>query len=96
MDAIEGAAGCMRACMHLESRDKLLKKFTTPFRRNTAMATYEGRSRPEKIARRVQTEYVNWEGRGLYDYITYNKTSNYGTEKNQTTDTGFGLGNKEE
>ncbi len=97
--AIEGAAGCMRACMvHLESRDKLLKKFTTPFRTQQQQwrLTKEDRD-PEKIARRVQTEYVETgKVEDYMDYITYNKTSNYGTEKNQTTDTGFGLGNKEE
>jgi hypothetical protein len=84
--------------VHLESRDKLLKKFTTPFRTQQQQwrLTKEDRD-PEKIARRVQTEYVETgKVEDYMDYITYNKTSNYGTEKNQTTDTGFGLGNKEE
>ncbi len=31
--AIEGACGCMRACMvHLEQRNKLLRTFRNPFR----------------------------------------------------------------
>jgi hypothetical protein len=35
--ALEGASGCIRACMiHLEEQDKLDNKFQTPFRRRKA------------------------------------------------------------
>ena len=79
MDVHEGAAGCMRACMvHLESRDKLLKSLHH-LGRNSAMATYEKiATREDDVFRRVrETGKVE----DYMDYITYNKTSNYGLKR---------------
>ncbi len=96
--AIEGAAGCMRACMvHLESTGRLSKKFTTRFRTEPQWKLTPEDRDPNKVARRVQEEYINTgKVEDYMDYINYNRTSNLGTEKNPANFAGFGLGNKEE
>lgn len=79
--AIEGAAGCIRVCMvHLEQRDKLKNKFNEPFRTNRMWSV--DHKNEDVVAPAVEEEYIK-KGKveNYKDYITYNKTSNYGTEK---------------
>lgn len=80
--AIEGAAGCIRACMvHLEQRDKLKNKFHEPFR--TKKPWTLDRQNVDAIVPAAQREFVD---KGLVedymDYINYNKYENYGTKEN--------------
>jgi len=80
--AIEGAAGCIRACMvHLEARDKLKNKFDRPFR--TKKPWTLDRPDVDAIVPAAQREYVD---KGLVedymDYINYNNYENYGTPDN--------------
>ena len=95
--AVEGAAGCIRACMvHLEERDKLKNKFTEPFRTNKMWSV--DHKNEDVIAPSVEEEYIK-KGKveNYKDYITYNKTSNYGTEKNPArAGNGMGLGKDDE
>lgn len=95
--AIEGAAGCMRACMvHLEKRGVLKNKFKEPFRTGSMWSI--DHSRDGEVASFVNNEYIKTGKHESYeDYVVYNKTSNYGTEKNPAGgSTGYGLGNDEE
>lgn len=95
--AIEGAAGCMRACMvHLEKKNKMTNKFTEPFRTNK-MWTVD-RKNSNVIAKKVQEQYIDTgKVEDFTDYINYNKTSNYGTKSNPSSDSGgFGLGKDDE
>jgi ferredoxin len=94
--AIEGAAGCIRACMvHLEKQDKLTKKFSEPFRTNRMWAV--DHKNKDQVAPLVEEQYIQ-KGKveDFTDFINYNKTSNYGTEKNPSSDTGAGLGKDDE
>ena len=96
--AIEGAAGCIRACMiHLEQKGKLKNKFNEPFR--TGKMWSVDHKNEDVIAPSVEEEYIK-KGKveDYNEYITYNKTSNYGTEKNPASDagSGFGLGKDDE
>lgn len=97
--AIEGGAGCMRACMvHLEKRGKLKNKFTEPFRTEKPwMLTPEDKN-PDNIAAGVQEQYIETGKFEDYrEFIEYNRTSNYGTKKNPVgMDSGMGLGKDEE
>ncbi|HHV95764.1 MAG TPA: hypothetical protein GXX37_04705 [Clostridiaceae bacterium] len=96
--AVEGAAGCIRACMiHLEEKGKLKNKFNELFR--TGKVWTVDHKNEDVIAHSVEEEYIK-KGKveDYNEYITYNKTSNYGTEKNPADDAGssFGLGKDDE
>lgn len=97
--AIEGGQGCMRACMvHLERRGKLKNKFTTPFREPGHKPWRVDRSNPDKVARRVQEEYIDTGNYENYDdYIRWFNESNLNKKSSDSsTNYGFGLGNDEE
>lgn len=94
--AIEGAAGCIRACMvHLEQKDKLKNRFKETFRTNRMWSV--DHKNEDVVAPAVKEEYIKrGKVENYKDYITYNKTSNYGTEKNPASGKGFGLGKDDE
>ncbi len=79
--AIEGAAGCMRACfIHLEQRGKLLNKFHNKFR--TEQPWKIDRSKPYELSEDIVENYVKT-GR-IEDYleqIRYDEEQNYKTKK---------------
>ena len=81
--AIEGACGCIRACMiHLEERKKIKNRFHNKFR---SSAQWEiDRTKPYELTKDVKQVYVN---SGMIedvdDYINYNKIYNYGTTKKE-------------
>lgn len=89
----------MRACMvHLEQRGKLKNKFTTPFREPGHQRWRVDRSNPDKVAKRVQEEYINT---GNYenfdDYIRWFNESNLNKKSDGSAPNyGFGLGNDDE
>ncbi len=104
--SIDGAAGCIRACMvHLEQRGKLEKKFTTPFRTEKEWVLKPEDRVPDKYAERVQKEYIDTgKSEDYRDFINYNKNSNYGNGKpekaeDKEEDSGpsmdYGMGNTE-
>ncbi|OHD53802.1 MAG: hypothetical protein A2096_07410 [Spirochaetes bacterium GWF1_41_5] len=81
--AIEGAAGCMRACMvHLEQRKVLKNKFHNPFRT----------SEPWKIDRKINYELTdeiirhyekNQQIEDAMEYMNYSQKDNFGTAKKE-------------
>ena len=78
--AIEGACGCIRACMvHLEERKKIKNLFKNKFRSSPQWEI--DRTKPYELTQEV-VEY--YEKREMIEdseaYITYNKRDNYGTE----------------
>ncbi|MFO7936182.1 MAG: hypothetical protein R6V06_01075 [Kiritimatiellia bacterium] len=81
--AIEGAAGCIRACMiHLEERKKIKNLFNNKFR--TSRQWEIDRSRPYELTQEVVDFYEkNDMLEDAEEYITYNKKDNYGTEKKE-------------
>jgi len=88
--AIEGAFGCMRACMvHLEERGVLKKKFSQPFR--TEKPWRVNHKDEDKVAPIVQEQYID-KGKveDSNEYVNYNKTSNYGNEKGSSSGSGLG------
>ncbi len=80
--AIEGACGCIRACMiHLEERRKLKNQFKNKFRNNPQWDSID-HSKPYELTPEVEALY----GRtGMIEdhdeYIKYSKRDNFGTEK---------------
>ncbi|MDA3923098.1 MAG: hypothetical protein PF904_00170 [Kiritimatiellae bacterium] len=77
--AIEGAAGCIRACMiHLEERRKIKNIFKNKFR--TSKQWEIDRSKAYELTQDVIDFY---ESKGMTEdfnaYIEYNKRDNYGT-----------------
>jgi hypothetical protein len=79
--AIEGACGCIRACMvHLEERKKIKNLFKNKF--SSGPQWEIDRSKPYELTQEVAEYY---EKRGMVEdseaYITYNKRDNYGTDK---------------
>jgi ferredoxin len=92
--AIEGAFGCMRACMvHLEEKGVLKKKFSEPFRSEKPWRV--DHREEDKIAPIVKEQYIDkGKAEDYSSYITYNKTSNYGNEKGSSS--GLGLGKDDE
>jgi hypothetical protein len=79
--ALEGACGCIRACMvHLEERKKIKNLFKNKFRSGPQWEV--DRSRPYELTSEV-VEY--YEKRGMVEdseeYINYNKRDNYGTDR---------------
>ncbi len=77
--AVEGACGCIRACMiHLEERRKIQNIFHRPFRSNKPWSV--DRSKPYELPPEIEREY-GADGR-IEDagaYVSYNKRDNYGT-----------------
>ena len=90
--AIEGARGCIRACMvHLEQRDVLTRKFSEPFRtKKPWKVDHKNRDQVAPITREQFIDRGKVED--FSEYINYNKTSNYGSE----TPNGNGLGKDDE
>ncbi len=78
--AVEGAFGCMRACMiHLEERRRLKKQFYNEFRPGQPWENID-RSKPYEIDDEIHRYYAAQGKVEPYDkYINYNKTDNYGT-----------------
>ena len=77
--AIEGAAGCIRACMiHLEERKKIKNQFKNKFR--TSKQWEIDRSKAYELTQEVIDFY---ESKGMTEdynaYIEYNERDNYGT-----------------
>ena len=79
--AIEGACGCIRACMvHLEQRNKLKCDFRRPFRKPGWKQWEVDHSKPYELEPWVEEEYA---GRieAHDEYTNYNLRDNYGTDK---------------
>ncbi|NLG15087.1 MAG: hypothetical protein GX561_12900 [Lentisphaerae bacterium] len=79
--AIEGACGCMRACMiHLEERRKIKNLFNNPFRSEPQWTI--DRSKPYELTKEIE-EYYGSRGmiEDVQDYIKYNENENYATAK---------------
>lgn len=94
--AVEGAVGCIRACMvHLEQRGKMTKKFTEPFRTQKMWSV--DHKNEDMVTKAVTEEYIE-KGKveSYMDYINYNKNENYGTKENPGADDGFGLAREDE
>ncbi|OQC24747.1 MAG: hypothetical protein BWX70_02576 [Verrucomicrobia bacterium ADurb.Bin070] len=79
--AIEGACGCIRACMvHLEERRKIKNLFKNAFRSSPQWEI--DRSKPYELTPEVVEFYEkNGKIEDFEAYITYNKRDNYGTDK---------------
>lgn len=82
--AIEGAYGCIRACMiHLEERRRLKKRFWNEFRKREPWQDID-RSKPYEYDDEI---YKYYSEKGIiepYDkYITYSEEDNYGTKKKE-------------
>ena len=79
--AIEGAAGCMRACfIHLEKRDKVLNKFHNEFR--TEKPWTIDRSKPYELSEDIIENYVKTGKIENYmEQIKYDEEQNYKTKK---------------
>lgn len=77
--AIEGACGCMRACMiHLEERKKLKNVFHNKFR--TSPQWKVDRSKPYELTQEVIEHYEKNDMIEDFDaYIKYSEEDNYGT-----------------
>ena len=80
--AVEGAYGCMRACMiHLEERDRLANKFHNKFRTRKAWDDID-HSKPNEFSQDIVADY---EARGMVEdfdvYERYQEEDNYGTAK---------------
>jgi len=80
--AIEGACGCMRACMiHLEERRKLKKDFRNKFRTRAPWDKID-HSKPYELTPELEALYAKTGKIEAYDeYIKYNERDNYGTGK---------------
>lgn len=78
--AIEGACGCIRACMiHLEERKKIKTVFKNKFRNGKPWTV--DHSKPYELTSDVVEYYENNGMIEAYDeYIKYNERDNYGTE----------------
>lgn len=84
--AVEGACGCMRACMvHLENRNKLLNTFYNQFREKGHQQWTVDHSKPYELTEDVMKTYVE---SGMMEdmdvYIEYNAKDNYGTAKKES------------
>lgn len=92
--AIEGARGCIRACMvHLEQRGVLTRKFSEPFR--TEKPWRVDHKNKDQVAPITREQFIDKGKAEDYSaYINYNKTSNYGNESQSGS--GFGLGKDDE
>ncbi|MBR1705702.1 MAG: hypothetical protein IJ721_02805 [Bacteroidales bacterium] len=79
--AIEGAAGCTRACMiHLEQRGKLLKTFRNQFRAPGVKPWRIDRSKPYEIDPDLYEYYMQNAGVEPHNAMTeYNAKENYGS-----------------
>ncbi|NLF92950.1 MAG: hypothetical protein GX564_03595 [Oligosphaeraceae bacterium] len=80
--ALEGAAGCIRACMvHLEERGKLTRKFKNKFRTRPAWDDID-HSQPPELTEEVRREYGDSGRIEEYNaYEKYTREDNYGTAK---------------
>jgi ferredoxin len=79
--AIEGACGCMRACMvHLEERRKIKSQFINKF--SSGKQWEIDRSKPYELTEEV-LEYYGKNGmiEDFDEYIKYNERDNFGTAK---------------
>lgn len=79
--AIEGACGCMRACMvHLEERRKIKAQFINKF--SSGKQWEIDRSKPYELTQEV-LEYYGKNGmiEDFDEYIKYNERDNFGTAK---------------
>jgi hypothetical protein len=79
--AIEGACGCMRACMvHLEERRKIKSQFINKFSNGKQWEI--DRSKPYELTKEV-LEYYGKNGmiEDFDEYIKYNERDNFGTAK---------------
>jgi len=77
--AIEGACGCMRACMvHLEERRRIKSQFKNKF--SSGKQWEIDRSKPYELTEEI-LEYYGKSGmiEDFNEYINYNKRDNYGT-----------------
>ena len=83
--AIEGACGCIRACMiHLEERKKVKNLFKNKFRTRPQWDKID-HSKPYELTPEIQELYAKTGKIEDHDeYIKYSKRDNYGTEKNST------------
>lgn len=85
--AVEGACGCIRACMvHLEQRNKLTNVFKNKFR--TEKKHWEiDHTKPYELTNDIIKNYVET---GMIEdadvYVKYNETDNYGTAKRKTNE----------
>ena len=79
--AIEGAAGCVRACfIHLETRSKLLNKFHEPFR--TKEPWVLDKSKPYELTEDIVENYVKTGMiEDFMEQIRYDEEENYKTKK---------------
>jgi ferredoxin len=82
--AIEGAYGCMRACMiHLEKRRVLKKQFFNEFRTRKAWDDFD-RTKPYEYNDEIYNYYKEQGKLEPFDeYITYNRDENYGTSSQE-------------
>lgn len=78
--AIEGACGCIRACMiHLEERKKVKNAFKNKFRTRPQWDKVD-HSKPYELTLEMDELYVKTGRIEAYDeYIKYNERDNYGT-----------------
>ena len=81
--AIEGACGCIRACMvHLENRRKLKCEFRRPFRKAGWQQWEVDHSKPYELTPEIEAYYgANGMIEEHDEYTNYNKRDNYGTDK---------------
>ncbi|OGK12219.1 MAG: hypothetical protein A2Y63_06650 [Candidatus Riflebacteria bacterium RBG_13_59_9] len=79
--AIEGAFGCMRACMiHLEERRLLKKQYFNKFRTREPWENID-RTKPYEIDDEIHRYYAQQGKVESYeDYIIYDKTENFGKD----------------
>jgi hypothetical protein len=80
--AIEGACGCIRACMiHLEERRKLKNDFRNKFRTRPAWDEID-HSKPYELSPEFEELYAKTGKIEDFDeYIRYSEEDNYGTSK---------------
>lgn len=80
--AVEGACGCIRACMiHLEERGKLKNVFENKFRTRPSWEKID-HAQPFGLTPDVEERYAKTGKIESFDeYIKYTKRDNYGTEK---------------
>jgi ferredoxin len=82
--AVEGACGCIRACMiHLEERKKIKNLFKNKFRSGKAWEKID-HSKPYELTSDVIEHYEKTGKIEDFDeYIKYNKRDNYGEKKQE-------------
>lgn len=90
--AIEGGAGCMRACfIHLEQRGKLLNKFHNKFRTETPWSI--DRTKPYELSEDIVENYVKTgKIESFLEQIKYDEEQNYKTKKAEGADDAPGNG----